>query len=67
MPEHEALKKEYGQTKIKLASSSQHSLEYGQKKNPLIRRILRAAGWTDTEIDKKESLDYRVPHDDLPY
>jgi hypothetical protein len=67
MAEHESLRKLYGQTKIELASTSQDSLEYCQRKNRVIRRILRAAGWTDSDIDKKESLDYRIPIDDLPY
>ena len=68
LPQHESLKLEYGQVKIELASSSRDSVEYGQKKNPTIRRILRAAGWTEVEIDQKEELDYRVPgDDDRPY
>ncbi|KAJ9604901.1 hypothetical protein H2200_010290 [Cladophialophora chaetospira] len=67
MPEHERLKMEYGQIKAELASTSRDGVEYGQSKNPIIRRILRAAGWTDAEVDEKESLDYRIPGDDLPY
>ena len=67
MPEHESHKIKYGQVKTELAASSQDGVEYGQKKNPIIRRILQAAGWTESEIDQKESLDYRIPDDDLPY
>ncbi|KAJ9634035.1 uncharacterized protein PV06_08509 [Exophiala oligosperma] len=68
MPQHEALRAEYGRLKVHLAYSSIDGVDYGQKKNPLIRRILQAAGWTDEDIDKKECLDYRIPGDyDLPY
>lgn len=69
LPEHEELKLEYGRTKMELASSSQNSVEYGQRKNAVIRKILKAAGWTDKEVDAKESLDYRIVGEDLdaPY
>ncbi|KAJ9501861.1 hypothetical protein H2202_002823 [Exophiala xenobiotica] len=68
MPQHESLKAAYGQLKIELATTSIDGVDYGQRKNPLIRKILRTAGWTDQDIDKKEALDYRIPGDnDLPY
>ncbi|KIW14029.1 hypothetical protein PV08_06810 [Exophiala spinifera] len=68
LPQHEALRAEYGRLKVHLATSSIDGVDYGQKKNPLIRRILQTAGWADEEIDKKEALDYRIPgDDDLPY
>lgn len=68
MPQHEALRAEYGRLKFYLAASSIDGVDYGQRKNPLVRKILQAAGWTDEKIDKKEALDYRVPGDeDLPY
>lgn len=69
LPEHEELKLEYGRAKIELASSSRNGVEYGQRKNAIIRKILKAAGWTDDEVDAKESLDYRIAGEDLdaPY
>jgi GrpB-like predicted nucleotidyltransferase (UPF0157 family) len=68
-PEHGALKREYGQVKLQLASSAIDGVDYGQKKNPIIRKILKIAGWSDAEIDRKEALDYRIPGelDDPPY
>ena len=68
LPEHESLKLEYGQLKFDLAASSRDTVEYGQKKNPIIQRILGAAGWTEEQIEEKERLDYRISgDDDLPY
>ncbi len=68
MPEHQHLKIAYGQIKMELAATSQNGVEFGQKKNPIIRKILQAAGWTDADINEKESLDYRVAgEEDLPY
>lgn len=69
LPENEALKKEYGQVKMQLSKSAIDCVDYGQKKNPVIRKILKAAGWSDAEIDLKEALDYRIPGewDDSPY
>jgi hypothetical protein len=65
-PEYEYLKKEYGQTKIRLATSSVNRLDYGRKKREVIRRILKAAGWTDDDVDAKEGLDVRVVREDEP-
>lgn len=69
LPEHEALKEEYGQVKLQLAASAIDGVDYGQRKNPIIRKILRTAGWSDAEIDLKEALDYRTPGewDEPPY
>lgn len=68
-PEHEALKEEYGQVKLQLAGSAIDMVDYGQRKNPVIRKILKIAGWSDAEIDRKEALDYRIPGewDEPPY
>ena len=69
LPENEALKEEYGQVKLKLAASAIDGVDYGQRKNPIIRKILKTAGWSDVDIDLKEALDYRLPgrRDELPY
>ena len=67
-PEHKWLKDEYGKTKIELAKTSTSGLEYGRRKNPIIRKILKAAGWTDEDIIAEQALDHRVSwDDDLPY
>ncbi|KEF57433.1 uncharacterized protein A1O9_05350 [Exophiala aquamarina CBS 119918] len=69
LPEHEALKEEYGQVKLQLAHSALDGVDYGQRKNPIIRKILRTAGWSDAEISLKEALDYRIAGewDEPPY
>lgn len=69
LPAHEALRNEYGQVKLELSKTAIDGMDYGQKKNPIIRKILKTAGWSDADIDLKEALDYRLPGewDDLPY
>ena len=56
----EALKKEYGNVKLGLVREGiEDGVEYGRRKNEVIRKILRHAGWTDEEVGKKEALDVR--------
>jgi len=67
MPQHKVLRDAYGKLKFELAASSLDLVEYGKKKDSMIRMILKVAGWSDTEIDDKEALDYRIPDDEDPY
>lgn len=69
LPQYASLRDEYGKVKRELAETSLDGVDYGQKKNWIVRKILRAAGWTDNEVDAKEALDQRTPgeSDDLPY
>ncbi|KAK4693727.1 hypothetical protein P7C71_g3724, partial [Lecanoromycetidae sp. Uapishka_2] len=53
---HEGLRSEYGALKIQLAMRQYDNImQYSTLKNPVIRKILREAGWTEEEIDEKES------------
>lgn len=50
------LREEYGALKIELAQREYDNImQYSTLKNPMVRKILREAGWTDEEIDEKES------------
>ena len=54
------LRREYEQCKLAMVQEGvEDGVEYGQRKNGVIRRILRRAGWTDAEVDRKEGLDTR--------
>jgi hypothetical protein len=61
LQEHASLKEEYASLKWSLSASTNDGVEYGQGKNPVIRKILLAAGWTEVEVDEKEALDRRAP------
>ena len=50
------LREKYGAVKKELAKRTYYHVNaYSQNKNGIIREILRAAGWTDAEIDEKEA------------
>ncbi|KAK5062989.1 hypothetical protein LTR84_005065 [Exophiala bonariae] len=44
LPELEAFKEEYGRVKLQLSKSAIDDVDYGQKKNPVIRKILKSGG-----------------------
>ena len=55
----EQLRQEYGQLKIELAAAGVeygNIMQYAAKKRPTIRRILKAAGWTDAMVDEQEAM-----------
>lgn len=53
---HPGLREEYGALKIKLARDEYDNvMQYSTLKNPIVRKILREAGWSEQEIDEKES------------
>lgn len=53
---HSELSEEYGRLKIGLAQREYDNImQYSTLKNPVIRKILTEAGWTDEEIDEKEA------------
>lgn len=50
------LRDEYGAVKLEASVGEYHNImQYATKKNGIIRRILRRAGWSEEEIDEKES------------
>lgn len=50
------LRDEYGKLKIELAEREYDNvMQYSTLKNPVIRKILREAGWSEEETDKKEA------------
>lgn len=56
---NESLRQEYGQVKIELAAAGIEYgtiMQYAAKKRPTIRKILKAAGWTDAMVDEQESM-----------
>ena len=58
--ENADLRKEYEECKLSIvAERIEDRVEYGQRKNGVIRKILKRAGWTDEEVDRKEGLDTR--------
>lgn len=58
--ENADLRKEYEECKLSMvAERIEDGVEYGQRKNRVIRKILKRAGWTDEEVDRKEGLDTR--------
>ena len=53
---HPELREEYANLKIKLAEHEYDNvMQYSTLKNPVIRKILRGAGWNETHIDEKEA------------
>lgn len=53
---HPGLRGEYGAAKIELARNEYDNImQYSTLKNPVIRKILREAGWSEQEIDEKEA------------
>lgn len=59
--EFKNLRKEYADVKLALvAEQITDGIEYGRRKNEVIRKILKASGWNDEEVDVKESLDTRT-------
>ena len=50
------LRDEYGAVKLEASVGEYHNImQYATKKNDIIRKILRKAGWSEEEIDEKES------------
>ena len=50
------LRDEYGAVKLEASVGEYHNImQYATKKNVIIRKILRKAGWSEEEIDEKES------------
>ena len=51
------LREEYGRIKMELAESQYGTImQYAAKKRPIIRRILKKAGWTDKMVDEQEAM-----------
>lgn len=61
LKENDSLRAEYEATKFRLVQecADRVTVKYGQGKNQIIAKILRAAGWTDEKIAAKEALDRR--------
>ncbi len=52
-----ALREEYGRIKCELAGSEYGTImQYAAKKRPIIRKILKRAGWTDEMVDRQEGM-----------
>lgn len=51
------LREEYGRLKLEL-SAQEHGtiMQYAAKKRPVIRKILKRAGWTDEMVDEQEGM-----------
>ena len=50
------LRDDYGAVKLEASVVEYHNImQYSSKKDPIIRKILRKAGWSEEEIDEKES------------
>lgn len=50
------LRDEYGAVKLEASAGEyQNIMQYATKKNDIIRKILRKAGWSEEEIDEKEA------------
>ena len=63
--EAESLRKEYEDVKWEMVQEGiEDGIEYGRRKNAIIGKILKRAGWTDEEVQKKEALDVRDIQDD---
>ncbi len=55
----ETLRQEYGQLKFELAAAGVEYgtiMQYAAQKRPTIRKILKAAGWTDAMVDEQEAM-----------
>lgn len=56
----EELRREYEAVKLGLvADGVEDGVAYGQGKNDVIAKVLRAAGWSEEDIRRKEKLDHR--------
>ena len=52
---------EYAECKLKMVEEGvSDNVEYGQRKNAVVRKVLQRAGWSEKEIDMKEGLDTRI-------
>lgn len=53
-----ALREEYGRIKWGIAAEQEYGtiMQYAAKKRPIIRKILKAAGWTDEMVDEQEAM-----------
>ena len=59
-PANQDLLEEYGRVKIELAKEEfENGFEYANRKNDIVRKILRRGGWMDTEVDEKERIAHR--------
>ena len=58
MRNEEELRREYETVKIELAAKREQEdvAQYSIRKNGIIRKILRKAGWSEEEVDEKEAL-----------
>ena len=64
------LKTEYAERKLAIVTEGvADSVDYGQRKDEVVRKILKRAGWTDKEVTRKEGLDTRTKSEprDFPY
>ena len=64
------LRKQYEECKMAMVKERvEDGVEYGQRKNGVIRKVLVRTGWTDEEVSKKEGLDTRQRSEgrDYPY
>jgi GrpB-like predicted nucleotidyltransferase (UPF0157 family) len=62
------LKEEYEDVKWEIvAQGIDDIVDYGRKKNVVVRKILKEVGWTDEEIKRKEDLDVRKKWEDEDY
>lgn len=55
----EALRREYGEVKSGLAAEGVEYgtiMQYAAQKRPMIRKILKKAGWTDEMVDEQEAM-----------
>ena len=63
--EAEALRREYEGVKWELVQEGiEDGIEYGRRKNAIIGKILKRAGWTAEEVQRKEALDVREIQDE---
>ena len=55
---NEDLKAEYGNLKWALSQRTDFTdiWQYAEAKNKMVRKILKRAGWTDDQVDEKESM-----------
>ena len=63
MRKEEELKREYETVKIELAAKREQEdvAQYSIRKNDIIRKILRKAGWSDEEVDEEALVQPREP------
>ena len=52
----EGLRDEYARVKVEASGGSYANvMQYSTKKNDVVRKILRRAGWSEEEVDEKEA------------